>query len=307
MSELQSSLSEGSDASDLEASDSEEREQEESGPVDLMHWRHYPTEYALYHKVGEGNQLPTRPLNLPVSRTIFSGRLDFQPFCFIFGYGSLFNSKSRMQTNSECKDAVPVRISARWGYRRSWCFQHPREHITALGLEKCDEFNACSINGMVYPVRAEDLPVFDRRESGYTRVEVPLQYVRMLSWHSLPTNSVVLTYVPTSPIPGNPPGTGLSSASYEAPVLQTYIDVCLNGALEYGSDCASEFIASTFRWNTRYWLNDREVPRRPWLKEKNYLKIDRILETSEAAGPYYPYRRMESSYALLALSQLVAL
>ena len=43
------------------------------------------------------------------------------------------------------------------------------------------------------------------------------------------------------------------------------------------------------------------------MHQKKAKKVDQMLESSKAAGPYYPYRRLEASYAMLALSQLVAL
>ena len=62
--------------------------------------------------------------------------------------------------------------------------------------------------------------------------------------------------------------------TYVHVLLQTYVDVCLSGCLEHGDDFAREFIATTFLW-APWWLNERELARRPWLHQKDYVKIDR--------------------------------
>ena len=47
-------------------------------------------------------------------------------------------------------------------------------------------------------------------------------------------------YVPDGP-GSSGPGKGLSPASFDYPILQTYVDVCVIGALEYGREFALEF------------------------------------------------------------------
>ena len=63
-------------------------------------------------------------------------------------------------------------------------------------------------------------------------------------------------------LPEEEPGLGLPPPSITHPILQTYIDVCITSCLEHGDDFAREFISTTFLW-TPYWLNDREIARRP--------------------------------------------
>ena len=47
-------------------------------------------------------------------------RLPDQPTQFIFGYGSRINTPSRNETAGKPVAAIPVRVSAAFGYVRSW-------------------------------------------------------------------------------------------------------------------------------------------------------------------------------------------
>jgi hypothetical protein len=83
----------------------------------------------------------------------FWGRqLPGQPTQFILGYGSLINSSSRNATASQPIAAIPVRLSASFGYVRGWTIRSP-SGFTALGLRRraADETGQ-SINGVLYPV-----------------------------------------------------------------------------------------------------------------------------------------------------------
>jgi hypothetical protein len=58
---------------------------------------------------------------LPVRAEDFWGRmLPHQPVNFIFGYGSLINTISRNATSTHPAPAIPVRVSAGFGYIRAW-------------------------------------------------------------------------------------------------------------------------------------------------------------------------------------------
>ena len=86
----------------------------------------------------------------------------------------------------------------------------------------------------------------------------------------------------------------LLSAPYTLSLCATDIDVCLSGCLEHGEDFAREFILTTFKWGP-HWLNERELARRPWLHQANYVQIDRML--SELVPEYFRCRKLESEYA----------
>ena len=83
--------------------------------------------------------------------------LPGQPNQFIFGYGSLINAASRNSTVGKVVPAIPVRVSAAFGYfaRRD---DRSSSGFTALGLRKPgpDE-KATTINGVLYPVEGGDM------------------------------------------------------------------------------------------------------------------------------------------------------
>jgi len=70
--------------------------------------------------------------NLPQRQSVSSAGGQFwgtplreRPRHFLFGYGSLMNSKSRGATSGKVTAAVPVRLSAEFGYVREWNFRSP--------------------------------------------------------------------------------------------------------------------------------------------------------------------------------------
>jgi len=239
---------------------------------------------------------------------------------FLIGFGSIIQTASRAGSDPGAVDAAPCRIKASWGYVREWNFQASTAQICALGLRRVrpGEVGA-TINGVLFPA-ADDLTAFDARENGYQRVEVALDQVELLSWHTLPSDANIFVYVPYAPSVvakyGVDPSTGLTRCSGAAPpdglradeaaglglvgpsvkypILQTYVDVCITGCLEYGEAFAREFIATTFLWSA-YWLNERELARRPWLHQKQYVKIDALLK--EGVPEHFRHRKLESEYA----------
>ena len=67
-------------------------------------------------------------------------------------------------------------------------------------------------------------------------------------------------YVPVTP--GGEPGIELPEADAQFPLLESYIDVVVEGGLDCGEEFARELLETTFDWSD-YWLNDRELARRP--------------------------------------------
>ncbi len=75
----------------------------------------------------------------PAAAEDFWGRkLADQPTQFIFGYGSLIDSTSRNSTSLKPIPAIPVRVSAAFGYIRSWNDRSP-SGFTALGLRRAGQ------------------------------------------------------------------------------------------------------------------------------------------------------------------------
>src|SRR5215472_1484067 len=87
--------------------------------------------------------------------------LPNSPANFIFGYGSLINSQSRNATATAPIPAIPVRVSAAFGYIRTWNDRSP-SGFTALGLRKpTDSERPTTINGVLYAVEGDDMAKFD--------------------------------------------------------------------------------------------------------------------------------------------------
>ena len=83
-------------------------------------------------------------------------QLPGQPTQFIFGYGSLINSASRNSTSSAPIAAIPVRVSAGFGYIRTWN-DRSASGFTALGLRKPGPGeNPSTINGVLYAVEGDE-------------------------------------------------------------------------------------------------------------------------------------------------------
>jgi len=199
------------------------------------------------------------------------------PHNFIFGFGSIINDESRQSTVPEAGDAIPVRISKEFGYRRVWNFQSPSAKLTALGLVKIiNPSEQTTINGIIYSIEDDNIIKFDEREEGYTRLEIPIQYIENYNWLELPKHNIkVWIYVPNGK--NGIPGIGLAPPDKYYPILQTYLDIVIIGCLKYGIDYAVEFLYTTGWWN-KYWLNDRQVPRRPWIFQKKYKEVDNIVD-----------------------------
>ena len=243
---------------------------------------------------------------------------------FIVGFGSIIQTRSRVASDPNALDAAPCRINAAFGYVREWNFQASTAQICALGLRKCRPHElGATINGVIFPA-PDDMAAFDTRENGYQRVEVPASMVELLAWQELPLEARVYVYVPYAPavcakygvdehtslprcMGPEPPagllqseaaGLGLLPPSLEYPILQTYIDVCISGCLEHGEAFAEEFVRTTFKWSA-YWLNERELARRPWVHQKAYVRIDALLR--RCVPTYFAHRKLESEYAMLVL------
>jgi len=227
-------------------------------------------------------------------------KLPDTPTQFIFGYGSLINTASRNSTSGAAIAAIPVRISAAFGYVRTWNDRSP-SGFTALGLRKPRPGeNAGTINGVLYPVDGDDMTKFDAREEGYARVEVPREDIEAVSWQRLPETGRIWVYVPARQ--GEVPGVGLPEPDASFPLLESYIDVVLEGALEYGTDYARELIETTSDWS-RFWLNDRELARRPWVHDAKSAAVDKLLATTANASAHLGDRLFAEPYAIKWMSE----
>jgi hypothetical protein len=233
---------------------------------------------------------------LPATARDWQGvMLPDQPSQFIFGYGSLINSTSRNSTVGKIVPAIPVRVSAAFGYLRAWA-SRSSSGFTGLGLRKPrDGEKASTINGVLYPVDGGDLAKYDMRERGYQRVEAPREDIEAVSWQLLPSAGKIWVYIPVNA--DGEPGVGLPGASAEFPLLESYIDVVVEGALEYGEPFARELLETTSDWSD-YWLNDRELARRPWVYNPASSQVDELLMGTKEAAAKLKWRLFPESYSI---------
>lgn len=211
------------------------------------------------------------------------------PTQFLIGYGSLIDADSRAGTAGARLEALPIRVSADFGWRRVWNLV-AGSGFTALGLESGRaDAPAETINGVMFPVDGPMLAKFDRREAGYDRVAVPHALIQSLSWMQLPVAGTAFIYVPK-------PGARAGVPDAGHPIVQSYVDLVVSGALPYGEPFAREVIETTFGWET-FWLNDRPFARRPWSANPSAGIIDRLLATTPPADAAFPRRLLSEDYA----------
>src|ERR1700730_3075658 len=98
---------------------------------------------------------------------------------YVFGYGSLINSESRAKTGLSGA-AIPVRVT---GFQRAWNFVDRKAGMTALGVVRREE---SVTNGVLVSIPAAQLPLFDRREGGYTRTRLDRALVIGLNGKDVP-------------------------------------------------------------------------------------------------------------------------
>jgi hypothetical protein len=219
-------------------------------------------------------------------------RLANMPNDFIFGYGSLINAHLRDQTSAAPIAGMPPRLSAEFGYLRAWGFRCA-SGFTALGLRRPRRNEAAmTVNGVMYPVERGDLAAFDLREAGYRRVPVPVEQIEAVSWQPLPACGTIWTYVPDEGGAAH-----LAGATDDFPLLQSYIDATVEGALDYGVDYARVLIETTADWSP-YWLNDRAMARRPWIYDRQYAETDALLSTIEPAASYFHERMFPGPFSI---------
>ncbi|MFG1188371.1 MULTISPECIES: gamma-glutamylcyclotransferase family protein [Xanthobacter] len=239
---------------------------------------------------------------LPAAAKDFWGqRLANAPREFLFGYGSLISGPSRTATSGRPVPAIAARISGSFGYVRSWASRFtPREGtagFTALGIRpRMPGEEPGSINGVIFPVKDEaELAAFDAREGGYDRVELDQAHVEAIDWEGLPRVGKIWVYVPKESAGKGP--ADLQQPDVNFPLLQSYIDVVMQGSLDEGPDFARELIETTLDWSP-FWLDDRPIARRAWADTPRSGAIDRLLATVEPAASQFRNRLYPELYAV---------
>jgi cation transport regulator ChaC len=193
-----------------------------------------------------------------------------EPDQYILGYGSLLSSRSRRHTRPGNDIAYPVIVE---GVERGWFDQvdAPGYTTTYLGADLSPDHRT---NGVIFKINCQELEAYDCRETGYTRCRIDQSRITMLDGRKESPDGDVWVYVSTERSYPNP----------DKPIVQTYVDVCVNGCLEMEGlyplarevGFADMFFTTTTSWS-RYWENDRIMPRRPYCHEPNAYDIDALI------------------------------
>lgn len=189
----------------------------------------------------------------------------------IFGYGSLIQRASRTATWLTASIASPVIVK---GVARGWFDQTdvPSWSPTYLGAE--DDASA-DCNGVLFPVHVVELESFARREAGYRLTKLDPTQITMLDGSSAPPDGEIWYFASTQK----------RFVSKDHPIVQSYVDVCLDGCLELEavfpqarqSNFAERFLQTTRNWGLP-WINDRIHPWRPFVHVPRAAAIDALIQ-----------------------------
>ena len=131
-------------------------------------------------------------------------------------------------------------------------------------------------NGVIFQVSQQQLDAFDERETGYKRDRIDQKNVTMLNGTKSAPEGDIWFYANKEK----------RYASREFPIVQSYVDICLNGCLELEATYpmakeakfAETFLKTCSNWS-EYWVNDRIYPRRAFIYVPNASKIDQLIKT----------------------------
>ncbi len=159
---------------------------------------------------------------------------------YIFGYGSLINSASRLLTG-QTGNAYPATVS---GFNRHWSKVDTSYKISPLVATS----GKGTVNGVLIEIDATELSRFDKREAGYQRMLIPTS--QLDSEHPFNTGVDVWIYVKEHTLP----------PCREIPIMQSYVDTVLAGCLSISLQFTEHFMLSTLGWDHPI-ENDRLHPK----------------------------------------------
>lgn len=174
---------------------------------------------------------------------------------------------------------MPVRVHH---LKRGWIYDvdtahHPQLEntpYTAVGVQM--DFNNfdSSVNGVIFPLKYDEISSYDVREARYERYEILNDDIELLHDDDaslLDSNSVVFAYVVPNDIVVNDESKRI--------LRQSYIDKFISGCLEVdGTEFAVECIKTTSGWNGQYHDDryDSEFSNRK-ISKNIKIKIDKLM------------------------------
>ncbi len=163
---------------------------------------------------------------------------------FILGYGSLISGESRAKTG-ETGRVWPVKL---FGFERHWSVMSASFGMSSVAVIQAPDK---SCNGVLAEVPFEQFPLFDKREEGYHRAQIPAEQLKSYGDEALPEGTYWIYYTDD-----------IVEPTQESPIVLSYLDVILSGCLEHGDAFAEDFLEFTKGWSSPL-LNDRQTPRYP--------------------------------------------
>lgn len=187
---------------------------------------------------------------------------------YIIGYGSLMQRESRKSTHPNAMDVYPVEVK---GFKRIWGIHGQNYKTTFLTVIKDKD---SYLNAVYYPSADYEILGADEREIGYCRILISRNDLNPLGLSSMPEGKYWI-YVRDED--------KISSPSIEYPIVQSYVDIFLDGCIQIGNTYLlpkflENCVVQTYGWpkEVGFWLNDRQFPRRPF-RTPNAFYIDKIL------------------------------
>lgn len=189
--------------------------------------------------------------------------------------------------------AVPCRLRREAGFVRGWFARVNGLQTTVNARPAQAGERPHDINGVLVAFYGEGLlrPADDGR-----LIRMDPAAFEAVGWRELPpATTPIWMFVASHHAPPDP----------DFPILQSGVDLVVEGCLEYGEAFAAEYLESCGFWS-RYWLDDREVPRRPWVHQPAWLRIDRLLAAHPADPEHNTLaeRRLPEAYAARFLERL---
>jgi len=225
---------------------------------------------------------------------------DVRHEVWVFGYGSVISPVCPPSglTETQRKLIIPYWLKKQAGYRRTWNYRHGSCGINDFGLKKVDsEEDGMNICGCVYPMNYENASdLFTSGQEGYELLFIHEDYFHAMHPDFPLPKGIGYLWVcgqPTlkcdNPLDDWCPDIKCKrhNPTKDSPILQSYIDTVLEGALRYktaglgqvdGMNFAAAIIASTSGWKFP-WYNDRLLAGRPWCYSLKYELIDGLLST----------------------------
>ena len=149
----------------------------------------------------------------------------------IFGYGSLMNVKSLQKTAPQARNIVPCKIK---GFRRVFDLQAKRK----IGLEgpiavlDIIAKKGAEVNGVCFEVNKKEFEALTDREILYSFVEVEV--------YSLEEKFCGKAFTVQAK---DKPRTNFK---FDCPLQKDYLNICLQGAKNFGEKFYSDFLLNTY-------------------------------------------------------------